>query len=384
MHPPNTIRFFLLASLALLLMAPTSGPRIESLRGRVEIGSGEPPAWRAARPGDLLAPGDRVRTGRDGRAELALPAGSVRLYGDSLLRLPGASMAADGDAVELDAGSSLFDVLKRGARSPFEVRTPEVVVSIKGTRFLVTADERAEVAVYHGTVGLRRGEDHARELLVHAGFLAVGHGGEPFELLVNTSPDPWDNWLENIPPPRAPESASNSDGDVHAALQAARTQSRREALEEALDRHPALADRLTEVGTLKQKDPGEAEAGDKGSLGPGPAAPDPLADEVEKRDSEEILTRYLETTVNGPGGGSSGPGGGGSSGPTLNIDVDDDEVTLELGGSSWTFADDDLEDVVDGEDTFPTPITDAVVGSGSTVTGFAGDLLQLLDDDDDD
>jgi hypothetical protein len=373
MHPPNPIRFFLLATLALLLMAPTSGPRIESLRGWVEIGSGEPPIWRAARPGDLLAPGDRVRTGRDGRAELALPAGSVRLYGDSLLRLPAAAMASDGDAVELDAGSSLFDVLKRGGRSPFEVRTPEVVVSIKGTRFLVTADERAEVAVYHGTVGLRRGGDSAHELLVRAGFLAVGHGDAPFELLVNTAPDPWDDWLENVAPPRAPESASTDDGDVHAALEAARKQSRREALEEALDRHPDLARRLAET------------SGEKGRLeeNPGPAAPEPLSEEVEKLDSDNIVTRYLETMVNGLGDDGSSGGGGGGSEPTLNINADDDEVTLELGGTSWTFDEDDLEDVIDGEDTFPTPITDVVIAGGGTVTGFAGQLLQLIDGDDD-
>ena len=143
-----------LAALAALLLGPSPGPRVERILGRVEIGSGEPPIWRVARAGDPLAPGDVVRTGHDGRAELVLAAGSVRLYGDTLLRLPMASAApGSADAVELDEGSSLFDILRRG-RDDFEVRTPEVVVSIKGTRFLVVAEERAEVAVFHGTVGL--------------------------------------------------------------------------------------------------------------------------------------------------------------------------------------------------------------------------------------
>src|SRR3990172_757524 len=89
-------RVAVLSALAMLLLAPTAGPRVERTRGAVEIGSGEPPVWRAAHEGDALAPGDAVRTGRDGRAELALPAGSVRLYGDSLLRIPLASAAPSG------------------------------------------------------------------------------------------------------------------------------------------------------------------------------------------------------------------------------------------------------------------------------------------------
>src|SRR5262245_51112464 len=93
---PAVARVAALSALALMLLAPTGGPRVERALGPVEIGSGEPPIWRPAHEGDALAPGDAVRTGRDGRAELSLPAGSVRLYGDSVLRIPLTSAAPGG------------------------------------------------------------------------------------------------------------------------------------------------------------------------------------------------------------------------------------------------------------------------------------------------
>jgi hypothetical protein len=311
-----------------------------------------------------------VRTGRNGRAELALAAGTVRLYGESLLRLPTASAAPGAaDAVELDSGSSLFDILRRG-RDDFEVRTPEVVVSIKGTRFLVVAEDRSEVAVYHGVVGVRHEGEPAREMLVRAGFLAIGAHGAPFELVFSGAPDPWNDWLEGGLPPRAPESAaSDAAAGVEAAKAAARSESRRGSLEHALKRHPELVERVAAVG----KHEGATGGGNAEGQASPPAAP---ADDSDKGKKDELRERYIEALLDPD---NSGPGyGGGGQGPPVQVAVDDDEVTLTLGGQSWTFDDDDLEDVVDGEETFPAPVTSAVVGAGSTVTGFAGQLLDLL------
>ena len=123
------------------------------MSGTVEIGQGEPPDWRALRAGEPIAANDRVRTGADGRVEIATAAGTLRVHENSMLRLPSSTAAAD--RVDLERGHSLFDVLRRGGRR-FEVHTPTVVVSVKGTRFGVDARGGVgEVAVYHGVVGVR-------------------------------------------------------------------------------------------------------------------------------------------------------------------------------------------------------------------------------------
>ncbi len=140
-------RVIAVALLALFAIAPSQGPHIEQSTGKVELGRGDPLRWQPAQTGDLLAPGDAVRTGRDGRVELDLGTATVRLYGDSLLRVPTDAMGPGGTkAVRLERGHSLFDVLHDD--SGFEVRTPEVVASVKGTRFLVGfADRLASVSV---------------------------------------------------------------------------------------------------------------------------------------------------------------------------------------------------------------------------------------------
>src|SRR5262249_30481199 len=212
------------------LLAGARGPRLEQAKGAVEIGRGEPPVWRAAQEGDEIAPGDSVRTGRDGRAELVLPAGRVRLYGDSLLRiLAGAAAARDADGVELERGSSLFDVLHRDGER-FEVRTPEVVVSIKGTRFLVVADDESEVAVFRGTVGLRQEQDAEHEMLVREGFAAIGAHGRAFELVWSGAGDPWEAWFDGGPPRAPARDALLRSADLDAAKAAGRGASPREAI----------------------------------------------------------------------------------------------------------------------------------------------------------
>ncbi|MDJ0789596.1 MAG: FecR domain-containing protein [Myxococcota bacterium] len=181
-----------------------AGPRIESVSGPVEIGSGEPPAFRPAREGAALEPGDVIRTGAGGRAALELDGRTVRLYENSLLRLP-VRFEADAHEVELDEGRSLFDVIK-GRNVPFRVRTPEVVVSVKGTRFLVDAGSRGGVSVFRGLVEVANALDAAEVpgLLVREGFAAVGGGARPLELLMQEVSDPWESWSEGGVAPKLP------------------------------------------------------------------------------------------------------------------------------------------------------------------------------------
>jgi hypothetical protein len=304
---------------------PTAaGALMGAVHGEVEIGSGEPPEWRAAQTGDALHPGELVRTGRGARAELLLDRGAVRLYENSLLRLP-AAKADDTDSVELDHGSSIFDVIRRGV--PFEVRTPDVIVSVKGTRFWVDLDGAvASVSVLRGTVGVR---DPAAgpETLVHEGFTAAGGRGAPFELGMAPELDVWDAWQRGLRPvPAAPGGEGAAlEGRTRAARADARRATAPQVLQHAARRNPEVARELRELG--------RANAGGRDAeTGPAaPAADGGRTDAMDVTDTareaaivgrmiaEEITQRLADTIDIGGGsdgsGGNSGPGGGGSSGP---------------------------------------------------------------------
>lgn len=211
--------------------AGSDGIVLTRVQGSVEVGRGEPPVWSPAGEGQTLAAGDSIRTARGARAELQLGSGIVRLYGDSLLRIPTDAAGSEGAvAVELERGDSLFEVIRNRLRQEFEVRTPEVVVSVKGTRFGVSlGDSLAAVSVYRGTVGLRSlAEQVEREVLVRAGFAAIGGLERAFELVVMPELDPWDAWSTSTSLPAGPRELLGTKLES-TALERAREVGRRNA-----------------------------------------------------------------------------------------------------------------------------------------------------------
>lgn len=208
----------LIALIALTLVAAGSPglPHVELANGRVEIGTGTPPAWRLARAGELLRPGDWIRVGEGGRAELRLGEAIVRLYERSLLRLPADAFGSTGSAraVRLDEGTSLFEIEKRQPGEGFEVRTREAVVMVKGTRFSVqTGGGSDQVSVFRGLVGVRDlATPIAHEILVRPGFSAVRGLDRAFELSLDQRPDPWAGFErgEKIAPLAKPTKAALS------------------------------------------------------------------------------------------------------------------------------------------------------------------------------
>ena len=281
-----------LALVAVLLIAPgyPSGPRVDLMSGSVEIGTGDPPVWRQAHEGDPLQPGDVVRTGHNGRAELALPAGTVRLYEDSVLRLPSA-WEKDGstETVGLEEGSSLFNIFKRDPSEPFSVETREAVVMVKGTLFSVALDSSgASVAVYEGTVGVSA-PDSSDELLVHEGFAAVGGSDHPFELAL-TSPDsdPWETWDDGGEAPTAPtevmeEMPTTSD------LDSAKTATYA-AVEADLNLAPEF-----EVAIVPES------SGATDGTTSDPTSLDPVADAPSTEFEQEFREQFMESTLGGTG-----------------------------------------------------------------------------------
>ena len=215
------------ASLGLLLAlagAASAEPHLSRMSGDVQVGRGEPVVWQAGREGAELGAGEAVRTGSDGRAEIDLGTAVVRLYENSLLRMPVDASRPDGPAaVQLDGGSSLFQVAPRPPQDPFEVRSPEVVASVKGTQFGVTlgAHGGAAVDVFSGQVGVRgTSGDAAREVMVYTGFAASGAGGRPFELSLVPAGDAWKGWSEGAPPLPLPAALGSPSASSHSLEEA--------------------------------------------------------------------------------------------------------------------------------------------------------------------
>ena len=319
--------------------AEAAGPTLVQVDGRVEVGTGQPPVWTVAEAGTELAPGQSIRVGSDARAELDLGAkGTVRLYENTLLRLPPEAFAADGaTAVELEEGGSLFDIDKSRNGSGFEVRTPEAVVMVKGTRFSVALrGSEAAVSVFRGLVGVTGlADSFEHEVLVRQGFTAVG-GTRPFELRLEQRGDPWQSWgtdqkLELPVPDEATELVPASI-DVAKARAAALTEARRSMARQFLRRNPEvrrqMAERIAEARAegMDDADDGNfdddfdpdqmrADLGDSsgpgsygdgsGHSGPGSGVTDPIGQMPDDDMQNEIEDAIAEQLLNG-GSGSAG------------------------------------------------------------------------------
>lgn len=295
--PRLGVALLVVLSGVMLAAAPASGQRIVSAEGPVEVGSGDPPIWRGAEEGDLLAPGDAVRTGRGGRAEVQLRTGSVRVFENSLLRLPAdAPAAGQSERVRLKRGTSIFDVLRRSAEDLFEVETPEVAVMVKGTRFTVSvADGLTNVAVYRGLVGVRHlAETLEAEVLVRAGFALAGTLDGPFELVVNPAADPWNGWSVEIAPP-VPSAALEAPALLR-ARRAAVEAADRDLTKRLLEARPELA-RQALRNARKPKQP---KVKPLGSLQP---ATDPVVDPetLSTTIQEEFAETFVEQSSGLPG-----------------------------------------------------------------------------------
>ncbi len=379
MHRSSRRLAVLAGALALCVAGPAQGPRVTSLHGQVEIGRGDPPVWRPAQSGDALAGGDAVRTGHDGRAELDLGRGTVRLYGNSLLRLPLDGMESQGArSVDLERGHSLFDVLRRDAE-PFEVRTGEVVVSVKGTRFSVGVDELVEVAVYRGLVGvLARDAERAHETLVREGFAAVGGSSRPFELFLLEATDPWGAWSMDAMPPdlehRALRGAAPAKLAVGAAERAASQAFRPEALELAMQRRPEVAERVAQLARERRA------ARPAGSaVTPELESSDPVLDASARLRREALEVPFVESWL-----ASQDPTGGATTGTNLPYDLTvlgaDQILIAYQDGSQWTLDEALLAEVLVGTNQLPSSLETKLQQSGvNDLDTFVRMLVLLLD-----
>ena len=340
------------SSLFLLLLASAAAaePALVTVSGRVEIGHGTPPAWRVARQGDAVAPGDSLRTGTGARAELALGDGRVvRVYEQSVLRV-GTSVTPTGVArtVDLDEGRSLFDVMKQAVADEFEVHTPEIIVSVKGTRFLVAAVPGPDyTSVFRGAVELA--EAGFDDVAVREGFTGVRG-----ELLLSNFGDPWGSWEAGALAP-LPLFETGRGAELKGAVEAVRADASLSRVE-----RPAKLDAALSLDRSAEGSGGSSGPGSGPGAGPG-AGPDP------------------GSSGSGPSGGSPGPDDLGQFPFTFDVQKSGgpNHVTVGFAGQSVTLDQDDVEAIVDG-DTGPLGVLNDVVNDLGIDPQDLGDYLDDL------
>jgi hypothetical protein len=127
--------------------------RVSYLNGGVSYARGDDPDnWQ---PADLNVPmtlGDRIYTGRGGRAELAIQGGAyVRLDGDS--DLEALNLTDDTQQLSLKVGTASFQVRRLGPDDIFEVDTPNAAITLDGVgdyRVDVDQDGNSRIMVRRG------------------------------------------------------------------------------------------------------------------------------------------------------------------------------------------------------------------------------------------
>lgn len=106
---------------------------------------------RPAGLGGLLQPGERLRTGADGRAELRLADGtSIRMAGSTDVALP---VEGDSRVLQVKTGVVRCEVAKQPAGRPLVFQTPHAELTVLGTAFdLLAAPIESRVQVEEGRV----------------------------------------------------------------------------------------------------------------------------------------------------------------------------------------------------------------------------------------
>ena len=120
--------------------------RAVSVQGAVEARRAGQAPWQTVKLNDTFAPGDAIRVGDRGRADLAMLDQSVlRLNANTEMVVEAVKDQRTG-VVNLLRGAAHF--FSRGPRS-LEVQTPFTVAGVRGTEFLVGVESNRTLLIFH-------------------------------------------------------------------------------------------------------------------------------------------------------------------------------------------------------------------------------------------
>jgi tetratricopeptide (TPR) repeat protein len=191
--------------------------QLVSAQGMIEIKrSGSD--WGPAKPNDLYCPGDELRVGQNSRADVVLANRAlIRLNQNSSLTFEGQKNDRV-SLVHMVKGAAHFFSRKP---SSLEVRTPYVVAGVRGTEFLIEADDqKAFVLIFEGSV---LASNAAGDLVLASGQAATAEADSPPVLSVVARPRDAVQWALYYPPilyQRPPEAVSEKREAFQHALRA--------------------------------------------------------------------------------------------------------------------------------------------------------------------
>ena len=117
-----------------------------SPEGTIALSYRAPPAINP--PNGLIAPGDRVRTNKDSEVDLDVGYGVIHIAPDSEVEFRRAKSAT----MKVFSGTCASRLEGLPKEQQFQVETPQGVMGVKGTTFLVRIADEATVAVQEGQV----------------------------------------------------------------------------------------------------------------------------------------------------------------------------------------------------------------------------------------
>ena len=104
--------------------------------------------------GERLNPGDIVMTYRQASVMLELLDGSrIVLDEKAILRF------AQADMIQQRGGAIYYDIVKRDAKNSLKVRTPFAIIGVKGTTFIINANDNPNIALKEGIVNIESIKD---------------------------------------------------------------------------------------------------------------------------------------------------------------------------------------------------------------------------------
>lgn len=121
---------------------------LESFSGAVFLKTKATGKWATAQKGTAVEPGDRVKTGEDGRALVKLSDGTkLTIANLTELEITGYSLKKSERSASLflSSGKMRAIVSKFSGRSDFKVKTPTAVSGVRGTDFIVMNQGEANV-----------------------------------------------------------------------------------------------------------------------------------------------------------------------------------------------------------------------------------------------
>jgi len=153
---PVFLAFFLMTSALLRAEGPALEYRVTDIEGPAGIIPKNSKNASPAVAGLMLLPGDRLITGVKGRVELASKAGTViELKEKASLIVEMLGEASSTFFLKKGRLFARFASLKKRVGSPYRIKTPVMVASVRGTELGVSVKEDGETdaGVVEGTVG---------------------------------------------------------------------------------------------------------------------------------------------------------------------------------------------------------------------------------------